>query len=346
LTGSLVSALVVEGDLGWRSTPSQPINQSTVQSMQTQTEIRRLLSEAGLAPNKALGQNFLIDGNLMGRLLELADVQPADTVLEVGPGTGSLTEELARRARSVVAVELDRGLHALLRGRLADRANVTLLHEDILAGKHAIRPAVLEAAGERAVLVSNVPYRVATPLVAECLLMSWRCAAGAEGTPPRANAEKTPATRFDRLTFTVQREVADRMSARPGEEAYGPLSVIVALLGRLTLGPLVPASAFWPPPKVASRILRIDFDAPRAARLADAEALTSLLAAAFAQRRKQLASLLRRKAGPFAPARLAAAFQRAGVDLALRAERVGPEQFLSLAGALVTSGTAGYIGGS
>ena len=328
--------------------------------MQTQTQIRQLFAESGLAPNKALGQNFLIDGNLMARLLELADVQPADTVLEVGPGTGSLTEELAARAGRVVAVELDRGLHALLQRRLADKPNVTLLHADVLAGKHAIAPAVVEALGARAVLVSNLPYNLATPVVAECLLLSHRAIEPginrAAGETPATREGRMPSPRLDRLTFTVQREGADRMTAGPGEEAYGPMSVIVTLLGRLAPGPVVPASAFWPRPKVASRILRIDFDAGRSSRLADADALTSLLAAAFAQRRKQLVSLLRRRDCPFEPDRLATAFQHAGVDPTLRAEQVAPEQFLLLANTLtwnrippvsglVRRRAAGYIGG-
>jgi 16S rRNA (adenine1518-N6/adenine1519-N6)-dimethyltransferase len=308
--------------------------------MQTQTEIRRMLSEAGLAPNRALGQNFLIDGNLMNRFLELAGVQPADTVLEVGPGTGSLTEELAARAGRVVAVEIDRGLHALLRRRLADRANVTLLHADVLAGKHAINPEVLKHLGARAVLVSNLPYNIASPLVAECLLITARARVTEVKLPGSSSGTDTRepdperACCFDHLTFTVQREVGDRLAAGPGEPAYGPLSVIVTLLGRLTAGPAIPASAFWPPPKVASRVLRIDFDIARTARLADAEVLRSLLAVAFAQRRKQLASLLRRDDSPFSPEALAAAFGQAGVDPTLRAEQVAPEQFLAMANAI------------
>jgi 16S rRNA (adenine1518-N6/adenine1519-N6)-dimethyltransferase len=304
--------------------------------VQTQNEIRQILAEEGLAPNRALGQNFLVDGNLMGALLELAGIQPADTVLEVGPGTGSLTEELSQRAARVVAVELDRGLYGLLRKRLAGRANVTLLHGDALAGKHAINQAVLDAAGPRAALVSNLPYNAATPLVAECLLMSHKAISGNPDVSAAGKPPASPATRFDRLTFTVQKEVGERMSARPGAEAYGPLSVIVAVLGRVTEGPLVPASAFWPRPTVASRILRIDFDAAAAGRLKNVGSLRPLMSAAFGQRRKQLASLLRRKDSPFAADRMSRALSEAGVAPTLRAEQVTPEQFLTMANTLAT----------
>ena len=302
--------------------------------MQTQTQIRRMLIEAGLAPNRALGQNFLVDLNLLGKLLELAKVGREDTVLEVGPGTGSLTEELVERAGRVVAVEIDRGLHALLSGRLAGRDNVTLLHADALAGKHAISPTVIEALGPRAALVSNLPYNVATPLVAECLLMSHR-AMGRLGRFSDPSAALSPGQcLFESLTFTVQREVADRMVAPPGDRAYGPLSVVVAILAKVTPGPAVPATAFWPQPNVASRILRIDFDAASAGRLADPDALTRLLWSAFAQRRKQIGSLLGRKDCPFEPDALSAAMDRAGIERKSRAEEVSPSQYLEAASTL------------
>jgi len=290
--------------------------------MQTLSEIRDLLDSAGLRPQKQFGQCFLIDGNLMARLVDLADLTGEETVLEVGPGTGSLTEELLDRCRLVVAVEIDRGLGDLLARRLAGRANLRLLRGDVLAGKGALAPPVLAELGGRARLVANLPYNIATPLVALCLRESWRAGRG-EGP-----------CRFDRLTFTVQREVADRLAARPGGKEYGPVSVIVSLLSRLRAGPSVPASAFWPRPSIASRILRLDFDAAAAARLADAATLEKVLAHAFAQRRKQLGSLLRRGEIPWPADRLAEAFAHAGIDTKRRAETLHPAEFLDLANAL------------
>jgi 16S rRNA (adenine1518-N6/adenine1519-N6)-dimethyltransferase len=293
-------------------------------TVQTQGEIRTLLEQAQLAPHKRFGQHFLINRHLMGKLLDLAELTGRQTVLEVGPATGSLTEELLARAARVVAVEIDRGFCALLRRRLADQPRLTLIHGDVLAGKHAIAPQVRAALPASAHLVSNLPYSLATPLVAECLLSSWRAVAGGQSPPPPA---------FRRMTFTVQREVAERFAAAAGE-AYGPVSVIAALLGRVTLGPLVPNTAFWPRPQVTSRIVRVDFDAAAAGRLRSARALTAVLAAAFGHRRKQIRAAARQKGSPFAPPAFEAALRQAGIDPAARAETLRPQQFLHLANAL------------
>jgi len=289
--------------------------------MQTLHEIRRLLSQAGLAPRKQFGQCFLIDGNLMRKLLELAEVPPGRTVLEVGPGTGSLTEALLERPGRTVAVEIDHGLAALLRRRLGGRENLSLIEGDVLAGKHALSDDVLAALGGEAHLVANLPYSVATPIVSECLLSSRRSLEGR-------------GVRFDRLTFMVQAEVADRMHAEPGSDSYGAVSVLVALLGRVTMGPAVPAGAFWPRPKVASRMVRIDFDEPAAAQLRSAAVLVRALALAFGQRRKQIHSVAKRRGAAFTPDLFAEALAAAGIDPALRAEQVAPAQFRALANVL------------
>lgn len=256
--------------------------------MQTLSEIREILATAGLRPRQQFGQNFLIDKNLMAKLLAVAELAGSETVLEVGAGTGSLTEELLARAKRVVAVEIDRGLYRQLTRAFGQREGLALICGDILAGKHAISPDVLGALGGRAVMVANMPYNIAMPLIAECLTDSWRAGCGQEG-----------ACKFDSMTFTVQRELADRISASPGQKAYGPISVLVSLLGIAKLGPAVPASAFWPRPKVDGQIMRIDFDDHAARRIADVDVLTATLALAFSQRRKQIGSIVRRRRAPF-----------------------------------------------
>jgi 16S rRNA (adenine1518-N6/adenine1519-N6)-dimethyltransferase len=292
--------------------------------MQTLREIRRLLSEAGLRPRKHFGQSFLIDGNLLGKVVALAELTGRETVLEVGPGTGSLTEELLDRAAKVVAVEIDAGLFDLLRRRLGDRSNLVLIFGDALASKHALSPAMLQALGPGSHLVANLPYHVATPLLADCLVQSWRALRGAGESQ----------CGFDRLTVTVQKEVADRLAGGCGGKAYGPVSVVTALLGRIRLGALLPASAFWPRPKVASRAVRIDFDPDRADKLADAGSLRAVLTLAFGQRRKQIGSILRRPAAPFSAEALAEALAAAAIEPTRRAERISPEQYLAFANAL------------
>ena len=297
--------------------------------MQTLTDIRQLLADAALRPQKQFGQNFLIDQNLMAKILELADVQPDQTVLEVGPGTGALTEELLDRAKAVVAVEIDHGLAALLRDRLADRPGLTLLETDVLARKHQLAPEVLAALPPTAALVANLPYSIATPLIALCLQAS-HAATVAEKTTEKPG----DGTTFERLTFTVQREVADRLAAGSGSKAYGPISAVIALLGEITLGPVVPAEAFWPRPNVASRIVRIDFAPAAAADLADAATLGQLLTCAFTQRRKQVRSLLRRKGLPWPAAALNAALDAARIDLSARPDHITPAQYQQAANAL------------
>ena len=292
--------------------------------MQTCTEIREILAGAGLSPNKRLGQCFMIDKNLLGKVLALSEPSADRTVLEVGPGTGTLTEELLDRAGRVVAVELDHGLADVVRRRFARCGNFVLIEGDVLAGKHALSPAVKSALGPSADLVANLPYSIATPLVAQCLIESWRAVFG-----PREGS-----VCFDRMTFTVQQEVARRMLANPGGGEYGPISVLVALMGIGTPGPAIPASAFWPAPKIASRALRIDFDRSAAGEVKDVAVLGGVVSMAFGQRRKQIGSIMKRARGPFAPAALRAALDTARIDPSSRAERIAPEQFRRFANAL------------
>ncbi len=295
--------------------------------MQTQAQIKQLLEEGNLAPNRTYGQNFLIDQNLMAKLLELAEIDAALPILEVGPGTGSLTEELIQRSVRVVAVEIDRGLHGLVQSRLGNNPNLVLIHNDVLSGKHALAPAVLSALGPAAQLVANLPYSIATPLVAQCLLDSWSAGPGGQ----------KDLTTFRRLTFTVQREVGDRMAADLRDPEYGPVSVVVALLGKVTLGPVVPATSFWPRPNIVSRIVRIDFDPVAAGRLADCNVLSAALFFAFNQRRKQIGSVVRRKDVGLGSEVFLQAVHDAGIETTMRAEEISPEQYLALANSLARS---------
>jgi 16S rRNA (adenine1518-N6/adenine1519-N6)-dimethyltransferase len=293
--------------------------------MLTAREMKNLLDRHGLAPRKRFGQCFLVDSNLMGKILTTAELTGEETVLEVGPATGSLTEDLLPHCKRLVAAEIDRGLAKVLTERLGEDPKLTIWLGDVLASKHAIAPEVLAALDSVNHLVSNLPYNIATPLLAECLLQSHRAQAG-----------DSEAKRFDRMTFTVQREVADRLAGEPSTGDYGPISVIVALLGAIKPGSIVPASAFWPAPKVQSRIMRIDFDPARASQIADAAMLTSVLRAAFGQRRKQLGAIFKKGLPELAleASTILDALHTAGIDPTSRGEQLAPDAFAALANTL------------
>lgn len=292
--------------------------------MQTLSEIRAFLSAAGLKPKRSMGQNFLIDANLMAVLLATAELGGDETVLEVGAATGSLTEDLLAAAGRVVAVERDDRLAGILKRRLGTRENLMIIRADILAGKHALAAAVLAALGgnRRVHLVANLPYGAAMPVVLNALLASWGAA--------RAQAD----VGFERLTFTIQRELAQRLTAPPGGSDYGPARILVACLARATLGRVIAPGAFWPRPKVHSQIVRLDFDPSAAAALADAKTLSAVLAATFNQRRKKIAATARLKGLPFAPERFLAGLERAGIDPDARPQQVPAPAFRDLANAL------------
>jgi 16S rRNA (adenine1518-N6/adenine1519-N6)-dimethyltransferase len=274
---------------------------------QTKSEIRTLLATAGIAPRHRYGQNFLIDLNLMNRLVAAAEVRPADVILEVGAGTGSLTEILLDHGARVVAVEIDHGLQRLLRERLAKHAHFALVQADVLAGKHQLNPLVINALNERPPraggaykLVANLPYQVATPLLMELLY-----------TQPQ----------FERLTCTIQREVGERLVAEPRTEAYGPVSVICQTLAEIDTIAILPPAAFWPRPSVQSIMLTIR---PRPAAhvdLDDVPAFVRFVQQGFAQRRKMLRRIIR----DWDLLDALAAFHQTGVPPDSRPEELTPE---------------------
>ena len=282
--------------------------------VQTRREIETLLNDAGIRPLKRFGQNFLIDGNLIRKLVHAAEIRPDDTVLEVGPGTGSLTEELLAAAGHVVAVEIDKGLVSMLSQRFAGNERFTLLHTDVLERKSAIAPVVLEtlrarqaALGGRMMLIANLPYQAATPLVVDLLL-------GDDLVSP--------------LCFTVQAEMADRMVAAPGSREYGPIGIYAQALATPTRIARIGPEAFWPAPEVNSAMLRLDVSADPASTPALKRALARLVHGCFLHRRKTLRSNLRTVLD-------ASALQRVGNDgrwsLDDRPEQLTVAQWVALA---------------
>lgn len=261
--------------------------------------LREALEAHGLWAKKAFGQHFLLDLNVTRKIARLAEVGEGDRVIEVGPGPGGLTRALLETGAQVIAVEKDERFRPLLQ-EVADAApGLTLVFGDALKVDEAEL-----AGGAPAHLVSNLPYNVGTPLLIKWLTGAWR-----------------PAS----LTLMFQREVADRITAAPGDDAYGRLAVIVQATCRAQRVMDVPARAFTPPPKVESAVVRLEprADRPSPERL---DALQRITAAAFGQRRKMLRSSLKALGGE-------ALIQAAGLDPTARAEVIPLEGFLALADA-------------
>jgi 16S rRNA (adenine1518-N6/adenine1519-N6)-dimethyltransferase len=246
---------------------------------QTLSFLKHRFREAGVRPDTRHGQNFLVDLNLLDVLVNRAQVEPHDVVLEVGTGTASLTTRLASLAGAVVTVEVDRELAQLAREQLADCDNVTLLCQDALRNKNHLHAKVLEAVedqlrlvpGARFKLVANLPYNIATPIISNLLAL-----------------DTTPVS----MTITIQRELAERILAAPSTKDYGALSIWVQSLADVELVRVLPPTVFWPRPKVHSAIIHIAHDPRRRARIPDLVFFHRFVRALFLHRRKFLRAQL------------------------------------------------------
>lgn len=305
-----------------RTPPADPA--AAKAARQTTAYLKRLFGEVGFSIDARRGQNFLVDLNLLDLLERTAEIEPDDIVLEVGSGTAALTERLSRAAFRVVTVEIDPRLATLARDRLIDCENVDLIEGDVLAGKHRLSPAVLaaldaaeagrQAAGQtgRFLLVANLPYCVATPVISNLLLVRPFAAA----------------------VVTVQREMAERMNASPGSSSYNALSVWVGAQCRGQIVRVLPPSAFWPRPKIDSAIVRLDLEPERRRRIGGLADFHAFVRDIFCHRRKLLRGVLIRLAGgkqqPAAVARVDTLYQRFGFDRSIRAEEIDPDTFVRL----------------
>ena len=235
---------------------------------QSKQEIQSLLTGAGTAPRHRFGQNFMIDQNLVRLIADAGELSENDCVIEVGPGTGTLTDELLARGATVLGVEIDRNLAGMLRERFADQPRFELIEGDALDGKHALHPQLAGKIAEDVglnkpvKLVANLPYNIASPLVVELLL------AGVET-----------------LAFTVQKEVAERLRSNAGEEPYGPITVTVQMLSDVELLRTLPPQAFWPQPKIDSALVRLRANNRLGAQ---ARKFSKFVQKVFASRRKTL----------------------------------------------------------
>jgi 16S rRNA (adenine1518-N6/adenine1519-N6)-dimethyltransferase len=251
---------------------------------------------------RALGQHFLRDPGIARAIVDLVAPTANDLVVEIGPGEGALTVELARRAGKVIALEVDPVLASRLRERLGE---AQIVEADARSWDYR---GLTAPAGGRVLVVGNLPYSVSKPILTA--LVAAR-------------------TAVDAMALMLQREVAERVAAAPGSRVYGSLSVLTQLYCDVTLALRVPPSAFRPPPEVESAVIRLDvLPSPRVA-LADERRFHVVVRAAFAQRRKTLANALAAGLARSVGA-LRAAAESAGIDPSRRAETLTIEEFAEL----------------
>jgi 16S rRNA (adenine1518-N6/adenine1519-N6)-dimethyltransferase len=286
--------------------------------MQTKQQLEQLLASAGVMPNKRLGQHFLIDLNLMRLLVEAAHIRNDDVIVEVGCGTGSLTEETATHAGKVICVELDATLVKIATRQLASRENVKIIYGDALENKNELNKdlvAELEKACEqyfgRVLLVANLPYNVAASVMLNLIIGP---------------------TIADAMFVTVQKEVADRMIALPSHEEYGTLSIFMAATGSVKIFRKLPPTVFWPRPQVDSAMVEYERDKEKVARIQNMEMLQDVVGLFMGHRRKMLRACVK-----FAEGKLAMVhhwddiFTRSFVEPHHRPEELTAENYISIA---------------
>jgi len=246
---------------------------------QTLKYLRQRFQEVGIHPDTRHGQNFLIDINLQRLIVDSANLDERDVVLEVGTGTGALSAMMAQQAGRVVTVEIDPELYQLASEELIDAENVVMLRQDALKNKNRFHPNVLVAIeealaavdGPRLKLVANLPYNVATPVLSNLL-----------------SVDPVPAL----MTATIQKELADRIVARPSTKDYGALSVWMQAQCEVELLRTLPPTVFWPRPKVTSAIVRIRPDAVMRANIPDLDFFHDFVRKMFFHRRKYMRSVM------------------------------------------------------
>jgi 16S rRNA (adenine1518-N6/adenine1519-N6)-dimethyltransferase len=265
-------------------------------------QVKSLLRQSGLRARKSLGQHFLIDGAVLAVILETAELGPKDTVVEVGPGLGILTRELARRAGNVIAVELDKELASLLQRQLSSLANLRVVNTDI----RKVKLGQLLGGKSDYKVVANLPYYITSPVL-------------------RYFVESSPKPSL--MVMMVQKEVGDAIVAGPGKMSL--LAVSLQMYSKPRIVSYVPASSFYPQPKVDSVILRFDMLKKPAVKVADVNSFFELVKFGFSAPRKQIHNSLAHGLGMKA-SEVVPLLEQAGVDMQRRAETLSLEEWATL----------------
>ncbi|MBM4350284.1 MAG: ribosomal RNA small subunit methyltransferase A [Deltaproteobacteria bacterium] len=271
--------------------------------------IRQELKEYGLYPKKKLGQHFLVDRSIIDKVIRTAEVNKEDIILEVGPGLGEMTLGLARQAKRVIAVEIDSRLAEILKKKMSAVSNVEIIQKDIFkidfdALSHHVKAPLK--------VVANLPYQISTPLLFR-FIESKRY--------------------FSNLTLMLQREVVERMVAPPGGKEYGALSVLIQMVSHPSVQFFIKPSAFFPPPKVESAVVRIVWRDDLMMKTEDEEWFKEVVKASFSHRRKTLVNSLKYSGLPIPPLP-EKRMEATGIDPQRRSETLTVQEFIRLADAL------------
>jgi 16S rRNA (adenine1518-N6/adenine1519-N6)-dimethyltransferase len=313
----LAAGLAPRWPQGYQTMPKQGTEKN-----QTQTFLMKQFGAAGIQPRQKLGQNFLVDLNLVRLLAESSEIGPNDVVLEVGTGIGSLTDILCEQAGQVVTVELDETLHGMASDALRHHKNLRMIKGDILENKNRLNQHVLDVLREELIkhpdgefhLAANLPYNVATPIMSNLLLTD---------IPPRS------------MTVTIQKELADRIIAKPSTKAYGSLAIWMQCQCRSEIVRIMPPTVFWPQPKVHSAIIRVVRDDELRNRIPDLKRFHTFVRSLFFHRRKFLRSVIvSAYKGQATKTQVDEVLTSLGISPEIRAENLNVDQILALGEAM------------
>ena len=273
--------------------------------------IREIRDRFGFRFSKSLGQNFLTDKNIIDQILEGSGITGDDLVIEIGPGIGVITREAAQLAHKVIAIEIDTNLIPILNWTLGDLENVEIVNQDVL--KTQLNDLIAKESFPGVVrVVGNLPYYITTPIIMKLL----------EDQVPAAS-----------ITVMMQKEVADRLTAKPGTKDFGAISLMVEYFAEAKEIVKVPRTVFVPQPKVDSTVLRLDIRDEKPVKVADEEFLFKVIKAGFGQRRKTLSNALSVLKG-YDKATILRCLEEAGIDPVRRGETLSLEEYARLSDVL------------
>lgn len=276
-------------------------------NLATHKTTKAIVEKYGFNFTKSLGQNFLVDANVLNKIVDGAEINSEDIVFEIGTGIGTLTYELAKRAKKVVAIEIDSRLIPILKDTLSEFDNVNIINQDIL--KVDLKAVVEEHAGNNPIkVVANLPYYITTPIIMRFL---------EEGI------------NLDSMVIMIQKEVADRIAAKPSTKEYGSLSVAIQYYADSKIIAKAPKGAFVPSPNVDSSVLKISVKADKEVDISNAELFFDVVKGSFSKRRKTIINSLSTY-GNFNKEIVGKALQMTGIDPQRRGETLTINEFASL----------------